>query len=63
MKTYRYGEYSNVLGESWYVVEEKKWWGWKKFLDFCGTPKGKKKMVEIVEQMKNIGHLCVNVNI
>lgn len=29
MERYRVGEMENILGDSWYVVQKKVWYGWK----------------------------------
>lgn len=56
MKTYRYGHFENILGES-YVIQRKTWFGWMTIHDFGS----RSKMTEVANQLKEKGYIVYEV--
>jgi hypothetical protein len=54
MKTYRYGIKENAIGDEWYAIEKKGWFGIWYEVHRVSTVD---KMMEIVTQLRDNGHL------
>ena len=52
MKTFRVGSYSSLIIDYGYVIQEKKWWGWKTrwFYDY------KENAIRDAKKLKKHGH-------
>ena len=55
---YRIGRKETLLGNSWYCLEKKTWWGWKSII--TGD---KQHILDASEQLKLKGEIVINVNI
>lgn len=53
MKTYRYGLFETILGDTFYVIERKTWFGW--FRDSAFDDE--ETMLDVAKQLKEKGHI------
>ena len=58
MKTYRYGRYASVLGEEYYVIQKKYWFGWITIHEFSN----RSTMIDVVNQLKLNGHIVYGMH-
>lgn len=61
MATYRYGRWEQWDGFLFYSVDKKTLFGWKEIDWWHYNKEGKRKMLDLVNQLKKLGNIVIEI--